>query len=317
MKLVFAGTPEAALPSLENLIASQHEVIAVVTQPPAKAGRGREIRRSPVHELALSHGIEVLHPGSVSEIETILRGLKPDAIPVVAYGQLIPETMLGIPEHGWINLHFSLLPQWRGAAPVQHSIWHGDSITGATTFRIDKGMDTGPILGHVTHTIDPSDTSGALLANLADTGSHLLRQTIDALQAGVIRPIPQQHDLATFAPKISKSDSHIDWASPAIEIDRRIRAMTPTPGAWTTMLDRDGGGDGEGGISMSVAPVLINRDVLLDPGVISLVDKHVFVGSATYALELTQVKPAGKKFMDATDWLRGLRGMNKEAVRLS
>lgn len=317
MKLVFAGTPEAALPSLENLISSQHEVVAVITQPPAKAGRGRDLRRSPVHELALSRGIDVLHPGSVREIEAGLRGLQPDAIPVVAYGQLIPETMLGIPEHGWINLHFSLLPQWRGAAPVQHSIWHGDSITGATTFRIDKGMDTGPILGHVTHAIDPSNTSGELLANLAETGSHLLRQTIDALEAGMIRSIPQQHDLATFAPKISKSDSRIDWASPAIEIDRRIRAMTPTPGAWTTILDRDGDGDGEGGISMSIAPVLINREVLLDPGVISLVDKHVFVGSATYALELTQVKPAGKKFMDATDWLRGLRGMNKEAVRLS
>lgn len=317
MKLVFAGTPEAALPSLENLISSQHEVVAVITQPPAKAGRGRDLRRSPVHELALSRGIDVLHPGSVREIEAGLRGLQPDAIPVVAYGQLIPETMLGIPEHGWINLHFSLLPQWRGAAPVQHSIWHGDSITGATTFRIDKGMDTGPILGHVTHAIDPSNTSGELLANLAETGSHLLRQTIDALEAGMIRSIPQQHGLATFAPKISRSDSRIDWASPAIEIDRRIRAMTPTPGAWTTILDRDGDGDGEGGISMSIAPVLINREVLLDPGVISLVDKHVFVGSATYALELTQVKPAGKKFMDATDWLRGLRGMNKEAVRLS
>lgn len=315
MKLVFAGTPEAALPSLDNLISSQHEVMAVITQPPAKSGRGRDIRRSPVHELALSLGIEVLHPESVREIDPVLRALQPDAIPVVAYGQLIPETMLDIPDHGWINLHFSLLPHWRGAAPVQHSIWHGDSITGATTFRIDKGMDTGPILGHVTHSIDPRDTSGVLLASLADTGSHLLRQTLDALEAGMIRPIPQQHDLATFAPKISKSDSRVDWASPAIEIDRRIRAMTPTPGAWTMILDGDGVGDG--GTSMSIAPVLINRKVFLDPGVISLVDKRVFVGSATYALELTQVKPAGKKFMDATDWLRGLRGLNTEAVRLS
>ncbi len=313
MKLVFAGTPEAALPSLNSLISSHHEVMAVITQPPAKSGRGRDMRRSPVHELALSQGVDVLHPASVREIDSVLRALQPDAIPVVAYGQLIPETMLDIPEHGWINLHFSLLPQWRGAAPVQHSIWHGDSITGATTFRIDKGMDTGPILGHVTHPIDPRDTSGMLLASLADTGSHLLRQTLDALEAGMIRPIPQQHDLATFAPKISKSDSRIDWASPAIEIDRRIRAMTPTPGAWTMILD----GDGEVGTSMSIAPVFINRDVLLDPGVISLVEKRVFVGSATYALELTQVKPAGKNFMDATDWLRGLRGLSTEAVKLS
>lgn len=310
MKLVFAGTPEAALPSLNNLISSEHEVIAVITQPPAKSGRGRDIRCSPVHELALSQGIDVLHPASVREIDSVLRELQPDAIPVVAYGQLIPETMLGIPEHGWINLHFSLLPQWRGAAPVQHSIWHGDSITGATTFRIDKGMDTGPILGQVTHAIDPRDTSGVLLDSLAGSGSHLLRQTLDALEAGMIRAVPQQHDLATYAPKITKSDSRIDWQSPAIEIDRRIRAMTPTPGAWT-MIDT-----GEDGVPMSIAPVLINRDVVLEPGAISVVDKRVFVGSATYALELTQVKPAGKKFMDATDWLRGLREFSTETVRL-
>jgi methionyl-tRNA formyltransferase len=310
LKLVFAGTPDAALPSLNNLISSEHEVMAVITQPPAKSGRGRDVRCSPVHELALSQGIEVLHPASVREIDSVLRELRPDVIPVVAYGQLIPETMLGIPEHGWINLHFSLLPQWRGAAPVQHSIWHGDSITGATTFRIDKGMDTGPILGQVTHTIDPRDTSGVLLESLAGSGSHLLRQTLDALDSGMIRAIPQQHDLATFAPKITKSDSRIDWQSPAIEIDRRIRAMTPTPGAWTRI------DIGEDVAPMSIAPVLIDRDVVLEPGVISVVDKRVFVGSATYALELTQVKPAGKKFMDATDWLRGLRGFSTGVVRL-
>jgi methionyl-tRNA formyltransferase len=310
LKLVFAGTPEAALPSLNNLILSEHEVIAVITQPPAQSGRGRDIQSSPVHELALSQGIDVLHPASVREIDSVLRELHPDAIPVVAYGQLIPETMLGIPEHGWINLHFSLLPQWRGAAPVQHSIWHGDSITGATTFRIDQGMDTGPILGQVTHAIDPRDTSGVLLDSLAGSGSHLLRQTLDAIEAGMIRAIPQQHELATYSPKITKSDARIDWQLPAIEIDRRIRAMTPTPGAWT-MINM-----GEDGAPMSMAPVLINRDVVLEPGAISFVDKRVFVGSATYALELTQVKPAGKKFMDATDWLRGLRGFSTEVVRL-
>jgi methionyl-tRNA formyltransferase len=171
-------------------------------------------------------------------------------------------------------------------------------------------MDTGPILGQVTHTIDPRYTSGVLLESLAGPGSHLLRQTLDALDSGMIRAIPQQHDLATFAPKITKSDSRIDWQSPAIEIDRRIRAMTPTPGAWTRI------DIGEDVAPMSIAPVLIDRDVVLEPGVISVVDKRVFVGSATYALELTQVKPAGKKFMDATDWLRGLRGFSTGVVRL-
>ena len=301
MKLVFAGTPEVALASLDTLISSQHEVLAVITQPPAKSGRGRELQRSPVHERALSQGIEVLHPVSVRELDSVLRALQPDVIPVVAYGQLVPEDMLGIPQRGWINLHFSLLPQWRGAAPVQHSIWHGDSITGATTFRIDPGMDSGPILGQVTQIIDPKDTSGVLLKALAEAGSQLLRQTLDALEAGMITPVPQQDDLATFAPKINKSDSRVNWALPAIEIDRRIRAMTPTPGAWTMI------GPDDDAHSMSIAPVVINRDVQLDPGAISLVDKRVCVGSATYALELTQVKPAGKKFMNATDWLRGLR----------
>jgi methionyl-tRNA formyltransferase len=301
LKLVFAGTPDVALPALETLISSEHDVLAVITQPPARAGRGRELQPSPVHAVADKYGIKALYPDSIGEIDAVLRELQPDAIPVVAYGQLIPETMLDIPAHGWINLHFSLLPEWRGAAPVQHCIWHGDTITGATTFRIDQGMDSGPILGHVTQLVDPKDTSGALLDRLADTGSHLLRQTLDALEAGMITPIAQQHDQATYAPKLQKSDSRIDWQLPAIEIDRRIRAMTPKPGAWTTMALS------EHEISLSIGPVSTNRDIQLDPGVICVIDKNVFVGSATYALELDRIKPPGKKFMLATDWMRGLR----------
>ena len=166
MKLVFAGTPDVALPALETLISSEHDVLAVITQPPARAGRGRELQPSPVHAVADKFGIKALYPDSIREIDAVLRELQPDAIPVVAYGQLIPETMLDIPAQGWINLHFSLLPEWRGAAPVQHCIWRGDAITGATTFLIDHGMDSGPILGHVTQLVDPKDTSGALLARL-------------------------------------------------------------------------------------------------------------------------------------------------------
>ena len=154
-----------AQPALETLISSQHEVLAIITQPPARAGRGRELQPSPVHALAAKYGIKVLCPDSIREIDAVLRHLQPDVIPVVAYGQLIPETMLDIPAHGWINLHFSLLPQWRGAAPVQHCIWHGDTITGATTFRIEQGMDSGPILGHVTQLVDPKDTSTLIAAN--------------------------------------------------------------------------------------------------------------------------------------------------------
>ena len=301
MKLVFAGTPEVAVPSLATLLDSEHEVLAVITQPPAKSGRGREVRPSPVQEFARDQGIEILHPDSIKEIASVLIDLKPDAIPVVAYGQLIPQSMLDIPPLGWINVHFSLLPDWRGAAPVQHSIWHGDSITGATTFRIDAGMDSGPVLGHLTQPIDPKATSGELLTSLANAGAQLLKVTIDALEAGEITAVPQQHDLATFAPKITKLDALIDWRSPAIEIDRRIRAMTPKPGAWTRFTV----GDAEQ--SLVLAPVSIDRDVQLEPGTLSVEGRRVLVGSATYALELTHVKPAGKKFMNSMDWVRGLR----------
>lgn len=301
MKLVFAGTPEVAVPSLATLLDSEHEVLAVIAQPPAKSGRGREVRPSPVHEFARDRGIEILHPDSIKDIASVLIDLKPDAIPVVAYGQLIPQGMLDIPPLGWINVHFSLLPDWRGAAPVQHSIWHGDSITGATTFRIDAGMDSGPVLGHLTQPIDPKATSGELLTSLANAGAQLLKVTIDALEAGEITAVPQQHDLATFAPKITKLDALIDWQSPAIEIDRRIRAMTPKPSAWTRFTV----GDAEQ--SLVLAPVSIDRDVQLEPGTLSVQGRRVLVGSATYALELTQVKPAGKKFMNSMDWVRGLR----------
>lgn len=290
-----------ALPALETLISSQHDVLAVITQPPARAGRGRELHPSPVHELADRHGIKILHPDSIREIDAVLRELRPDAIPVVAYGQLIPEAMLDIPAYGWLNLHFSLLPEWRGAAPVQHCIWRGDTITGATTFRIDQGLDNGPILGQVTALVDPKDTSGVLLARLAVSGSHLLQKTLDAVEAGVITPIAQQHDRATYAPKLQKSDSRIDWRLPAMEIDRRIRAMTPKPGAWTTIA-LDGFES-----SIAIGPVAINRDLRFDPGVVSVIGKKAFVGSETYALELNEVKPPSKKFMLATDWMRGLR----------
>lgn len=302
MKLVFAGTPDVAIPSLRTLHESDHEILAVLTQPPAPAGRGRKIVESPVAQFAHSHGIRVLDPVRVSDISDQLTELDPDCIPIVAYGQLVPSDMLAIPRFGWVNLHFSILPSWRGAAPVQHAIWAGDHITGATTFVLDSGMDTGPILGTMTEIIRPDDTSGDLLARLADSGSVLLRQSIDALAAGKLHAQPQAATDVSYAPKITKADARIDWSKPAMEIDRRIRAMTPSPGAWTSV-----GRAGDEGNHIGIEPIRILVDHEVIPaGEIKVERQRIVVGTGTHPVELIGVKPAGKRTMRATDWQRGL-----------
>ena len=235
MRLVFAGTPEPAAAALERLIASDHEVVAVLTRPDARRGRGRTLHPSPVKALALEHGIEVLTPESLTRDDAIrdqLKELAPDAIPVVAYGNLIPADMLDIPAHGWVNLHFSLLPKWRGAAPVQAAIAAGDAVTGATTFRIDEGLDTGDILDTLETVIGEAETSGELLERLAYAGADLLVETMDAFEAGTADPTPQPEE-GTYAHKINPADARVDWNQPAAVIDRGIRAHTPAPGAWT------------------------------------------------------------------------------------
>ena len=236
MRLLFAGTPDVALPTLRALIASEHDVMAVLTRPPARAGRGRSLRDSPVAREAAEHGIEVLTPASLggADVAERLRSLDLDCAPVVAYGALVPPALLEIPRHGWVNLHFSLLPAWRGAAPVQHAILSGDEITGATTFRLEPGLDTGPVYGVVTETIHPWDTSGDLLARLAGAGSHLMVATLDAIADGSARPVPQPADGVSLAPRLTAADGELHWRHPALALDRRARACTPAPGAWTT-----------------------------------------------------------------------------------
>jgi methionyl-tRNA formyltransferase len=238
MRLVFAGTPEVALPSLDALVASPHEILAVVTRPDAPSGRGRRLVASPVAQRAEELGIPVLKPGHPRdpEFQAELAGLAPDACPVVAYGALLPQSALDIPRLGWINLHFSLLPSWRGAAPVQHAIWAGDELTGATTFRIVRELDAGPTFGVMTERVRPSDTAGDLLDRLAEGGAQLLLATIDGLELGEIEARPQPLDGITLAPKISVEDAAVVWTEPAVGVDRRIRACTPAPGAWTTFL---------------------------------------------------------------------------------
>lgn len=299
MRLVFAGTPAAAVPALQLLIDSHHEILSVLTQPPSRTGRGRTLIPSAVELLARDHGIEVLAPEKVASAAEILRALEPDCMPIVAYGQIIPADMLAIPAFGWVNLHFSLLPALRGAAPVQHAIWGGDQMTGATTFLLDQGMDTGPVLGTMVEAILPSDTAGSLLHKLSESGAVLLHQTIDALGQGLLTPVAQPSDGVTYAPKIEKADARINWEYPAREVDRRIRAMTPAPGAWTTSPDGD---------SFVIDPiVLIDSDHSLGPGEIRIERNRVLVGTATTAVALGMLTPQGRKSMKAADWARGLR----------
>jgi methionyl-tRNA formyltransferase len=296
MRIVFAGTPEVALPSLEALVASPHEVVAVVTRPDAPAGRGRKLVASPVALRAEELGIPVLKPEHPRdpEFQAALAALEPDACPVVAYGALLPQSALDIPRHGWINLHFSLLPHWRGAAPVQHSVWAGDEFTGATTFRIVRELDAGPTFGVMTERIRPTDTAGDLLGRLAEGGAQLLVATLDGLELGEIEAREQPSDDISLAPKISVDDARVSWTEPAVGVDRRIRACTPAPGAWALLA----------GERFKIGPVTIT-DEKVAPGELVVRKNEVLVGTASTAVRLGLVKAFGKKEMAAADWARG------------
>ncbi|MEV7543305.1 methionyl-tRNA formyltransferase [Streptomyces sp. NPDC089915] len=301
MKLVFAGTPEVAVPALDALIASgRHEVAAVVTRPDAPAGRGRRLVASPVAERAEEAGIEVLKPVRPRdpEFQERLREIAPDCCPVVAYGALLPKSALDIPAHGWVNLHFSLLPAWRGAAPVQQSIMAGDQVTGASTFRIEEGLDTGPVFGVLTEDIRPTDTSGDLLTRLAFAGAGLLTATMDGIEDGSLRAVEQPADGVSLAPKITVEDARVDWNAPALRADRVVRGCTPAPGAWTVFR-------GERLKLISVGLVSDRTD--LTPGVLAPAKNNVYVGTGSHAVELLWVQPQGKKPMKGADWARGVR----------
>jgi methionyl-tRNA formyltransferase len=301
MRLLFAGTPAVALPSLDALLASRHEVVAVLTRPDARAGRGRTLTPSPVKQRALDAGLEVLTPGTLKDpdVQARLAEIAPDAAPVVAYGNLVPPAVLDLPRHGWVNLHFSILPAWRGAAPVQHAIIAGDEVTGASTFLIEAGLDTGPVLGTLTETIRPLDTAGDLLGRLATAGSGLLVHTLDALEDGVLHPVPQPAEGISLAPRLSTEDARIRWQHPAMAVDRRVRGCTPAPGAWTTLPD---------GSRLGTGPVRLAGEVTdLAPGEVRVGRSEVLVGTGTHAVRLGDVTPAGKRAMAAADWARGAR----------
>ncbi|MBN1173649.1 MAG: methionyl-tRNA formyltransferase [Micromonosporaceae bacterium] len=300
MRLVFAGTPAVAVPSLEAIAASRHELLAVVTRPDAPAGRGRRLVRSPVGAWADDHGVEVLTPLRPREPEFLARlaELAPDCVPVVAYGALVPPAALAIPAKGWINLHFSLLPAWRGAAPVQHAVLNGDEITGASVFELEEGLDTGPLYGTLTEPIRPADTAGDLLDRLAQCGSRLLVDVLDGIGSGTLATVPQAADGISLAPKLTAEDAAVRWGDPAFAVDRRIRACTPAPGAWTVFR----------GERLKLGPVSPASDApSLEPGALRQERGRVLAGTATTPVALGEVRPAGKKAMAADAWARGVR----------
>jgi len=312
------------VPALDALLASRHEVAAVLTRPDAPAGRGRHVESSPltrrhvesspVARRAAQAGLEVLTPARARDPQFLdrLRQIAPDCVPMVAYGALIPQAALDVPAHGWVNLHFSVLPAWRGAAPVQHAILHGDDVTGASTFRVVAELDAGPVYGVLTEPVRPTDTTGDLLERLAHSGAQLLAATLDGIEAGTLEAVPQPAEGVSFAPKVTPADARVDWKLPAHVVDRLIRACTPEPGAWT---EHDGARLKLAPVSLA-GPVSLARPVSLPrsadaqdlaPGEVLAAKHDVFVGTGSRPVRLGEVQAEGKRRMMASDWARGLR----------
>lgn len=299
MRVLFAGTPAAAVPSLRAVAGSGHDVVAVLTRPDAPAGRGRALTRSAVRVAADDLGIEVLTPTRLADegFRARLAALDVDVAAVVAYGALVPPDLLTAVPAGWVNLHFSVLPAWRGAAPVQHAVIAGDEVTGATTFRLEKGLDTGPVYGLLTETIRPRDTAGDLIARLAQAGAGLLVRTLDGIADGSLVAVPQPGEGISLAPKLTADDAEVRWTHPAVAVDRRIRGCTPEPGAWTSLPD---------GSRLGLGPVQPTTEALA-PGLVVARRHEVLVGTATQAVRLGDVTPPGRRTMPAADWARGAR----------
>ena len=301
MRVLFAGTPGVALPTLRALMNDpEHEVVGVLTRADARKGRGRVLRPSPVAALARAAGLDTRTPATLKDgdTRTWVRDLNAGVAVVVAYGRLVPPPLLEAPEHGWLNLHFSLLPAWRGAAPVQHALIAGDAVTGACVFGLEEGLDTGPVYARLTETIRSTDTAGDLLARLADAGAPLVLDVLRAIARGTAAPEPQAEEGVTLAPALTPADGEIRWTDPARVIDRRVRGVTPAPGA-RTLYD---------GARLRLGPVVLAPEVTdLPPGRIRVARHEVLVGTGTCAVRLGEVAPAGRKWMPADAWARGAR----------
>ncbi len=294
---MFAGTPETSVPTLDAILASRHEVAAVLTRPEAPSGRGRRLVPSPVAEHAAARGIEVLTPATPSDPEFLehLRAIQPACCPIVAYGALLRREALDLPEYGWINLHFSVLPAWRGAAPVQRAIMAGDEVTGATVFSLVEELDAGPVLGMITERIRDEDTAGTLLDRLAREGAGLVVDALDHIEAGDIAAHPQAEDGVSYAAKLTTNDAHVDWSRPAFAVDRQIRGCTPDPGAWSMLADQ----------RLKLGTVRVLEESTLEAGRLDIGKQEVRVGTATTDVALGDVQPFGRKRMPAADWGRG------------
>lgn len=296
LRLVFAGSPAAAVPSLRALAATGHEIVSAITRADSPQGRRGVLTATPVAEAAGELGIPIIRANRLAGAATdAVQALAPDLGVIVAYGGLVREPLLSVPRSGWINLHFSLLPRWRGAAPVQRAIMAGDELTGATVFQLDAELDAGDILGTVTEPIGRHQTAGGLLAALSESGAELLVRVVEALADGSARAQRQVGEV-TLAPKLTAIDGEIDWNRPAEVVDDLIRGVTPEPGAFTTV-------DGvrlkllEAAIAWDVAPIV--------PGEFALAGTAVVVGTGTQPVELLRVHPAGRNAMDAAAWWRG------------
>ena len=288
-----AATPDVAIPTLNWLITSEHQLLSVITQPDRPAGRGRTLKESVISEWARENDVPCFKPASVTETATLIEGA--DVLLTIGYGVLLPEELLSIPVHGCLNLHFSLLPRWRGAAPVQRAIEAGDSVSGVTVFQLDPGMDTGPIYSVKRFALDSDITSDELFSELGALGVEAVEDSLNAIKAG-IRPEPQKSDGATRAMKISKEECEIDWNLDAQLISQKIRAFTSSPGAWTRFR----------GEAVKIDSVNISEETL-QPGLLKVVNKELLVGTSSNAVSIDFLTPAGKARMDAKSWLNGAR----------
>jgi methionyl-tRNA formyltransferase len=299
MRLVFAGTPQPAVPSLRRLAASGHEIAAVVTRRDAPLGRKRILTPSPVAAAAEELGLETIRADRLDADATDrIAGVPRDLGVVVPYGGLVREPLLSTPRHGWINLHFSLLPRWRGAAPVQHAVIAGDAETGASVFQLVAELDAGDVFAEVAYSPAPDATAGDVLAALAEEGAELLAHVVDGIAAGTAVSHPQQGE-PTYAAKLGDDAGRIRWTEPQVAVLGRIRGVTPEPGAHTTI-------DGARLKVLGARPAAMDAAPLA-PGAIALVGREVLVGTATAPVALDRVQPAGKAAMAAGDWWRGLR----------
>ena len=293
MRLCVAATPKVAIPTLDYLLLSNHELISVITQPDRPSGRGQKSRESEVSQWAAQNNVTCHKPQG--EQETLAALIDADLLLTIGYGVILPTSVISLPTHGSINLHFSLLPRWRGAAPVQRAIEAGDSVSGVTVFALDEGMDTGPIYLEKRFALDADITSDELLNELADLGVEAVAQTLTLIEQGV-RPHAQSSEGATRAMKISKGDAQIDWNQSAEVISQKIRAFTSNPGAWTNFRES----------TLKVFTPTIT-DFPLPPGELLLKEKKLYIGTSTFALEIGEVQPSGKALMPASSWVNGVR----------